>query len=336
MITSLSSIASKEERKILERLVYYATKAPSGHNTQPWKFRLRENEIEIHPDFSRALPVVDPDHRELYISLGCAVENLLVAAPRFGRSAGWEAIRAKDGHYFIRVSLKDVEELGRSPIFDNVEKRQTNRRVYEDKMIPEEEIRQLADIPGEEGVQARFFRKGTVPFDTLREYILRGNAIQMEDQAFKDELLSWIRFNGWQVRKTGDGLAHKVMGFPPTPQFLGKMIVRAFLKPKAQNKADKEKIDSSSHFVLLTTEHNTIPEWIALGVYLERLLLHFTKRGIASAYMNPPCELPELAAELQEEPFVKGEYPTLILRIGYAEPMPYAPRREVEDVLITK
>ena len=61
-------------------LVEQAVKAPSGHNTQPWLFRQKDMAVEIHPDFSRALKVVDASHRELFISLGCAAENVCLAA----------------------------------------------------------------------------------------------------------------------------------------------------------------------------------------------------------------------------------------------------------------
>lgn len=79
-------------------LVHYAIMAPSGHNTQPWKFRIQENTISIFPDFSRRLPVVDPLDRELYISLGCALENLIVAA-------GHEGYRASVEHSFENGSI---------------------------------------------------------------------------------------------------------------------------------------------------------------------------------------------------------------------------------------
>mgnify|MGYP001033493718 FL=1 len=37
----------------------YASKAPSGHNTQPWKFHIADNTITVIPNFEVALPVVD-------------------------------------------------------------------------------------------------------------------------------------------------------------------------------------------------------------------------------------------------------------------------------------
>jgi len=54
----------------MHELVRYATLAASGHNTQPWKFAIKANEIEIHPDYARRLQAVDPGDRELWISLG--------------------------------------------------------------------------------------------------------------------------------------------------------------------------------------------------------------------------------------------------------------------------
>ena len=55
--------------KQFTELVEYALKAPSGHNTQPWRFKLTSKGLDIYPDFSRSLPVVDGNNRELYISL---------------------------------------------------------------------------------------------------------------------------------------------------------------------------------------------------------------------------------------------------------------------------
>ena len=71
----------------MRELVRYATLAASGHNTQPWQFAIKANMIEIHPDLTRHLPAVDPSDRELWISLGCALENLLVAARADGYAA---------------------------------------------------------------------------------------------------------------------------------------------------------------------------------------------------------------------------------------------------------
>jgi hypothetical protein len=142
-----------------------------------------------------------------------------------------------------------------------------------------------------------------------------------------------MRFNKGEIRKTGDGLTYSAMGFPSIPRFMGKPIVGTYLKPGKQNQSDLEKIDSSSHLVLFTTKNNTIPEWIDMGRSLERILLETTRLNLANAYLNPPCEIETLANEIQSSLPINNEYPTILLRIGYAEPMPYSPRKSIEDVI---
>ena len=81
---------------------------------------------------------------------------------------------------------------------------------------------------------------------------MKGNEIQMNDVTFKNELLSWMRFNNRQVESTHDGLSYLVFGNPPLPKRLARPIVSLFLKPDIQNKSDRKKIVSSSHFVVCT------------------------------------------------------------------------------------
>ncbi len=318
-----------------EQLVFYGIKAPSGHNSQPWKFFTGENYIEIYPDFNFALPVVDPEHRELYISLGCAGENICAAAAFFGYKAEWSLKTNPEGIHFIRIDLEEIATSSSKNIIKLIELRQSNRNYYNGKLIEDEQIEIIRKIPGEKNVNIHFYKKGTPGFNTISAFIQKGNAIQMSDNRFKDELLSWIRFNKKQVEKTRNGLTYKVMGSPSMPKMLGKLIVKSFLKPKKQNKSDLGKINSSSHFILLTTKTNSIAEWLALGFYLERVLLQLTEMGIANAYLNPPCEITTLADDLRKQLPIDNEFPTIIMRIGFVDKKtPYSPRRNIDQVSI--
>ena len=307
-----------------------ASKAPSGHNSQPWKFRMAANKITIIPNFEASLPVVDKDNRELFISLGCAVENLLISASHFGYTA--HIIQcSRQG---ITVELTKTEVMIEDVLFAQIEKRQTNRSVFNGKKISDELLKQLQTLRKEDSVQFYFAEMGTSFANTITEYIMKGNEIQMNDTLFKKELLSWMRFNRKQVEVTLDGLCHQVFGNPPLPIILARPIVNQFLKPKVQNKSDKKKIESSSHFVVCTTQKNTIEEWINLGRTLQRFLLSITKMGISYAFLNQPCEITRLALTLQEELPINKEYPALIIRIGYANPVPYSPRKKIESLLV--
>lgn len=109
-----SLITGTPESSQMREIIHYATLAPNGHNTQPWKFAITQNAIEIYPDYTRRLPVVDPDNREMWISLGCALENLLLAAAASGYAANVIYPGSTDA---ITVNLtKDLPRL--SPLFN--------------------------------------------------------------------------------------------------------------------------------------------------------------------------------------------------------------------------
>lgn len=311
-------------------LVRYAVKAPSGHNTQPWKFAVSKDQISILPDFSVSLPVVDPEHRELYISQGCALENLLIAARHFG----YQTRITEYGEKGITVSLSQGNPNSNDDLFAHIERRQCNRGVYDGSLISDTDLELLQSEVKETNVELRLYGVQTEMGKTLTSYVRRGNEIQMNDNSFKSELISWIRSNSRQVQSTGDGLSYKALGNPPLPTLLARYVVNLFLNASMQNKSDMKKIYSSSHYALFTTRYNTPPEWIALGQTLQRFLLLSTQQGIASAFMNQPCEVFSLAEEMRTTLPLDNQYPTLMLRLGYAQPMPYSPRKKIDSFLV--
>lgn len=312
------------------QIASYASKAPSGHNTQPWKFHITDSTITVLPNLDVALPVVDGNNRELFISLGCAVENLCIAASYFGYITHIIECSIKA----IIIELRKNDLTIEDSLFHQIEKRQTNRNIYNGNKISDEILQQLQSIPKENGIQFYFTEINTPFANTITQYIMKGNEIQMADIAFKNELLSWMRFNKKQVEATYNGLSYLVFGNPPLPRILAHPIVNLFLKPNVQNKSDRKKIDSSSHFVVCTTQQDTIEEWINLGRTLQRFLLKVTEIGISYAFLNQPCEVAALASDLRKKLPVNKEYPTLIMRIGYAKQIPYSPRKEIETLLV--
>ena len=212
-----------------------------------------------------------------------------------------------------------------------IEKRQTNRSVYDGKRIDPALLQNLVAQTGATGIFT--FANGTPLFEKLTDAVLQGNTAQMSDPAFKNELLSWIRFNKKHSESTHDGLSYAVLGAPNLPRWVTEPIVKGSLKAKTQNKTDLKKIQSSSDMVLITTATNDIPTWIATGRTLERFLLLLTQAGIAHAYLNQPCEVPEVNTSLREKLTENNVYPQILLRIGYAKPVAYSKRKDVKEVM---
>ncbi len=319
-------------------LIKAATQAPSGHNSQPWWFETTTHSIVISPNLDKALPAVDSQHRELFISLGCALENLCTKATELHYQT--EVILSEEG--VITVGLHKSNTVVSDPLAAMIDKRQTNRSVYENRQIDPILLQRLIErvyqgqASTERQVKLYTFAKDTPPFETLTQAVLQGNTVQMGDPAFKSELLSWIRFNKKHAESTHDGLSYAVLGAPNLPRWVTEPIVKASLKAKTQNKTDLKKIQSSSHMVLLTTEKNDILTWIQIGRTLERFLLLLTQEGIAHAYLNQPCEVPEISATLRENLPIAHAYPQILLRLGYAQPMAYSKRKDIREVIKVK
>ena len=308
--------------ELAKLLISFAVLAPSGHNSQPWLFQVGDNEIIISPDYAKRLDVVDSENRELFISLGCAVQNLMTAAHHYGYDATYEY---NNGKIVVKISKQEVKKD--DPLFDAIKKRHTHRGNFTGAIIPEN---LLQGIDNEDNASVLIYKSESLEAEIIKQKIVAGNEIQMSDTAFKRELVSWMRFNKKHVNETRNGLCYNVLGFPATPKPIGRKIVGMFLNPKAQNKTDVAVNASASHFCVFCVKENTPQNWIDLGVFLERFLLKITSQGIAYNFSNQPCEIPSLNQELQKELNIT-HCPSVVVRLGYGkEPKHFAPREEVK------
>jgi hypothetical protein len=319
---------SQDASSPLKLLVQYATLAANGHNTQPWKFAIRENAIEIHPDTSRRLPVVDPHDRELWMSLGCALENLLVAARASGYAAETTYPEQAD---FIHIGLA-ADTPQASPLFNAIPLRQNTRSAYDGRLIKNEDLEQLQALPLEPGVTLQF-ATNPAAMETFLEYINLGNLAQYADSAFVDELIDWLRFNKKEALASLDGLYSACSGNPQVPRWLGQLFV-AGTKPQQQADADAAKFRTSPVAVVVASESDDRVSWVRTGQVYERLALKMTSLNIKSALLNQPIEVSTLREQFQSALGLGSALPQLLVRFGYADSMPKSLRRPVDAVLI--
>lgn len=312
----------------MRELIRYATLAANGHNTQPWKFAIKENAIEIHPDYTRRLLVVDPDDRELWISLGCALENLLIAARLVGYTP---QVTYPDTADFIHIRLT-ADTPQSSPLFEAIPLRQNTRSEYNSQLIKTDDLDQVQALPLEPGVSLRFVTNPT-NMETVLEYVNQGNLSQYADKAFIDELIYWLRFNRKEALASLDGLYSRCSGNPEVPRWLGKMFV-AGSKPQQQADADAKKLRSSPIAVVIASEVDDKSTWVRIGQVYERLALEMTTLDIKSAFVNQPIEVADLRSQFQTAMGLGVSLPQLLVRFGYANPMPRSLRRPVEQVIL--
>ena len=249
---------------------------------------MQKDRIQILPDMSKSLPAVDPDNRELFISLGCATENLCIAAEAKGYTPLPFFLQDRGQITVLLSEASMIKET--SGLIEEISVRQTNRGIYSGEMIPSDQLSYLRNTPLEENISLHLWSKGEWEFDTLSSYIFAGNNRQMNDRLFKRELKSWMRFNKNHVRATSDGLSYAVFGAPNLPRLISETIMGSVLKAGIQNRGDKKKLDSSSHLALFALRINTLPEWFALGRSLQRFAFESYGKEYRFAFLNQPCE----------------------------------------------
>ena len=318
----------------IERILQSAILAPSSHNTQPWKFAVEHDEIHLFPDFERSLPVADPQYRELIISLGCALENLIVAARHEGYAVqtsvfpqGVDGIVAK-----LRPMLfaPDAEQEGR---FVAIRQRQTTRRPYDGRLLPLEVIDALAAVPLETGVHLRLLTDRR-DLDKAATLVRKADEYWMDKNAYRDELARWVRFSKREAETHRDGLTSAASGRKWVPEWLGRFFLKHWLRPEEQASEDVQLIRSASAVLLFYTVNDDPVTWVRLGQSFERIALTLTQLGLKHAHHNQPCEIPALRTHFRKAFGGDIAYPQLLLRIGYAEGLPAAPRRELEEVVV--
>jgi nitroreductase len=216
---------------ILRELVRYATLAPSSHNTQCWKFHVEDRFISILPDLSRRCPAVDPDDHHLFVSIGCAAENLVQAALANGLNGS--VMFDDSARKALRVLLEPTKAVATS-LFKAIPERQSTRAEYDGKPISTSELALLERAGQGSGVRIILLTEREA-LEKVLEYVVQGNTAQMNDQAFVEELKAWIRFSSRDAVEKGDGLYAASSGHPSVPSWLGSLLFGLFFTPKSEN-----------------------------------------------------------------------------------------------------
>jgi hypothetical protein len=308
-------------------LIRFATLAANSHNTQPWRFRVSSNAIEIRPDEARRTPAVDPDDHHLFVSLGCAAANLAIAAAASGRPGEIEISPDSTGvHYHFTQAAPRSE-----PLLGAITKRQSTRAEYDGRAVSTGDLAALqeaAAIPGVDLVlvTARPQMAG------IRDLVIAGNSAQMSDPAFMRELKQWLRFNPRSAMETGDGLFSAASGNPTLPTPLGRLAFDRLFTATSENDRYARQIDSSAGIAVFVGDAADRAHWMRVGQACQRFALKVTRLGLKLAFINQPVEVARLRPELGAL-IGTAKRPDLVLRFGYGPTLPYAPRRPADDVI---
>lgn len=314
--------------EMLRRCIEAATRAPSKHNAQPWRFEIVEGLIELHADGSRGMPVTDPDGRELVIGCGAALYALRLAM----RCEGHEPVTAffPEGVSFsvlARVApgghvAPTLEEMA---LREAIYVRHTDRGPLDgDAMEPQTPF-VLQRAAENEGATLQLLTTPGLQ-QTLAAAIGRADRVWSQDAAFEGELREWVRPDDGH----DDGIPLAARGPGAAGAYRAKFVQRDFDVTGSRHVEVPSGVDRPLPGILWTDGDRAV-DWLRAGMALEAVLLRATVMGVSASFLNQPLELPAMRAKLRQELLLPG-FPQMILRLGIGTDGAPAPRRSVDDV----
>jgi nitroreductase len=312
-------------RPELAECVATATLAPSLHNSQPWQFAIRGEDVEIYADHRRQLDVLDPDGRELLVSVGAVVFTLRLAIRGAGRIPELDLLPDPD-----RPDLVARVRPGRgAPVPESVRellgavaRRHTNRKPFRPGAVPAEVIEELSAAARHEDatftIAGPVARTAIIGLGRVAEQRLRARG------EYRAELRRWTRPD--PARR--DGIPPVAVG---PWDALERMPVRDFglLNPQPGRRA--ERFEAYPTIGVLSTGGDHPAAWLCAGQALQRVLLVATRRGLATTPISQPVEIPAVRSLLSDR--ASNRWAQMVVRLGYGERAPTTPRRPLAEVL---
>jgi nitroreductase len=324
-------------------LLHYAILAPSSHNTQPWKFQILPNGIAVFADYTRRLPVVDPNNRELIMGVGAAVFNLRVAALRFGFRVrvSYNHSGASDLPIAFVELARDlpVQEEGRPisgesdirELFAAIRERHTNRHPFLAARVPKSIAEKFLAL--EKPSEATLFLStdGEINME-VAHLVEQAERRQHNDPEFRKELARWIRLN---LTRRPDGMPGAVFGMGTATSALASWATKTLDVSRVLSAKHMNLCLEAPALIVINSEDDVIG-WLETGQLLQHLLLVATGHGLQCSFFNMPIEIPEFRIVLRRM-LGLSQWPQLLLRAGYSLATPaVTPRRPVEETLISE
>lgn len=309
--------------------VRFASLAPSGHNAQPWSYRVATGRIDILPDFARRTSVVDPDDHHLFVSLGCAAENVALAMRARGRLVESSFDPTDGGRISMRFTAGSTEA---SPLFDAIPHRQSTRADYDGRPVSAADLRTLALAAAVPGVDLALLSERS-QVDRVRDLVVSGNSTQMADGAFIGELKRWLRFSPSEALASGDGLFSAASGSPTLPAWLGPQVFDWVFRVAAENDKYAGQLRFTAGVAVFVSQQDDQDHWVRAGHACQRFALQATALGIRHAFINQPVEVASLRPDLAALVGMPGRRPDIVMRFGYGPLLPFSARRPLGSVM---
>jgi nitroreductase len=293
----------------MERLVFIARLAPSSHNAQPWRFVVEAEAIDVFAEKKRWLSVCDRDCRELFVSMGCALESLLIAADYegFGSRTTLFPI-ASDESYVARVSIRFAgpkRDNAAANLVHAIATRHTSHRPFDPaRSLSAGERKWLCEAVEDELVSLRLMDHGA-GIAGVEALVAQAETTLFSDPDYREELGRWV----------GGG----ALGTNWLLSKLGQFAVAHLPVRDKVVEAQSKWLASAPHFGLIDTVDDRPASQVRAGQAFMRIALMCESHGIRLQPVSAPLEVASTRKAITETFDARGRQPQMFFRLGYAE-----------------
>jgi nitroreductase len=314
-------------REQLRHLLRYAVLAPSTKNTQPWRFRVDDWAIHVFADLRRWQKVADADQRELHVSLGCAIENLLIAAAYFEFDVF--PLLFPDPQRATHVATVEFARTGvlRTPdierLFAAMTRRMTSHKMFRSDPVPPQLLAEIAACAETPDILV-FLADDDETRRRIDWLNLEADRALFASADYREEIGHWV----------GQG----VFGTPWLLSKLGELVYTYINVGERTARLDHEVLLSAPVVGVICTRDNDRRAFVRAGQVFERVFLEATAHGLAMQPMSQTIEVVETRRALRDLVSPHHEWiPQQPFRLGFPveRPKDHTPRRSVADVMDT-
>jgi nitroreductase len=315
------------DRRTVRTALALAARAPSIHNSQPWRWVVGARSVHLYADLRRWLPATDVQGRDMIVSCGAALHHLRVALAASGLASSVHRMPKPDEPDHLAAL-----ELRPRPAADAeltlaaaISRRRTDRRRFADREVPAEFVAQLIERAA---VQGALLRPVTAAGARARliDAIRAAAEIQEAKAAYLTETAVW---SGRSVDVDGIPAANLLRD----PVATGAGMARRFSEGLIEQTSDEP--DGAALLVLATPSDNPLAQ-LRAGEALSAVLLHATELDLATCPLSQPLEVGSSRRTVQDEVLGGSAAPQLVLRVGWAPagaPLPATPRLPIDDTI---
>jgi nitroreductase len=298
-----------------------AVRAPSMHNTQPWRFRRSDDAIEVLLDHERMLPVGDPTGRAARVACGCAVLNLRLALAVDGMPTTVRLCPEPD----VVVRLTPADPRPATPIerrlYAAIPRRHSNRHPFADVPVPADARTSLVRAARDEGAWLHL-AEPPAEAEAAADLIREADRLLRSDASYVTELATWTGVG----ESAAEGIPRGAGG--PEPGQHELLTRRDFAGQPATRAFEREPL-----IAVLGAAGDLAPDQVTAGMALQRVLLTATDLGLAASIFTQPIDHPQTRERLRtvcHQPFP----PYAVLRFGYGTVAHRSGRRPVANVIV--